>query len=186
MSTADPITMDVARLVEVAEPLEVGTAPKPVAGPRDVIVRVEACGLVPNSFNVVNGRTPFILPALPAIFGLDIAGTIEAVGERVLNLSVGQRAYVNPHLTCGTCEGCRREAGCEMSCLRGYFAQTERASQLLNQHRIGGLAQYVVAADTAIIPLPESVDSLTPPASVTSGPPSPGWPPPSSVQGRPC
>lgn len=161
MRTPDPSSMDVARLVTVGEPLEVGTAPKPAPGPHEVIVRVEACGLVPNTFNVVNGRTPFILPRLPAVFGLDAAGTIEALGERVLNLRVGQRVYVDPHLTCGTCEGCRREEGCELSCLRGCFAQTERAAQLLDQQAIGALAQYVPAAATAVVPLPESIDLPT-------------------------
>lgn len=36
----------VARLVKPGEALKVGTADKPVPGPKDVLVKVAACGLV--------------------------------------------------------------------------------------------------------------------------------------------
>lgn len=98
----------VARLVSVGQPLEVGTMEKPVPGPKDVLVKVEACSLVPNSYNVVTGKAELSLPPLPCVFGLDAAGTIEAVGNHVLNLRVGDRVYVDPFLTCGTCHQCRR------------------------------------------------------------------------------
>jgi NADPH:quinone reductase-like Zn-dependent oxidoreductase len=40
------------------------------------------------------------LPGLPAIFELDVAGEIAAVGEQVQNFRKGDRAYVNPGLFC--------------------------------------------------------------------------------------
>lgn len=88
-----------------------GTAEKPTTiGPNDVLVKVAACGLVPNTSNVINGLyDTYPLQQLPAIFGLDVSGTIEAVGEHVMNLKAGDRCYVNPHLSCGTCALCRRD-----------------------------------------------------------------------------
>ncbi|KAJ9115179.1 hypothetical protein QFC24_007052 [Naganishia onofrii] len=158
------ISMKVARLVKVGQPLEPGTAEKPTTiGPNDVLVRVAACGLVPNTPNVLNGLYPFPLQQLPAIFGLDVSGTIEAIGAHVLNLKVGDRCYVNPHLTCGTCPLCRKNRRdlCLNGCLRGYFAMSEGGAKMLAQYPIGGLSEYVVSPDVNIALLPENIDFKT-------------------------
>jgi alcohol dehydrogenase len=105
----------VARLVKVGEPLELGTVQKPQPGPTDVLVKVEACSLVPNSKNLVTNKARLPLPNLPCIFGLDAAGTIESVGEHVLNLKVGDRVYVDPFLTCRSCHFCRKGKWCYRS-----------------------------------------------------------------------
>ena len=155
-------TIRVARLVEPGEPLELGTADKPGLGPNDVLVRVEACGLVPNAAKIIQDGGP-ALPDLPAVFGLDVSGVIEAIGAHVLELAVGDRVYVDPHLTCGTCHQCRRGRAdlCKYNSLRGYAALTPDGGELLNQHPLGGLSEYVVAADRSIAVLPESIDLLT-------------------------
>lgn len=100
----------VARLVEIGKPLQIGKADKPVPGPNDVLVKVEACCLVPNSHNLVTngGGDDFALPKLPCIFGLDASGVVEAVGDRVFGLKAGDRVYVDPMITCGTCHHCRQ------------------------------------------------------------------------------
>lgn len=102
--------MRVAHLVEQGKPLKVTTIEKPTPGPKDVLVKVEAACLVPNSANIVT-KGPgqhYVLPKLPSAFGLDAAGVIEAVGENVIGLKVGDRVYVDPYITCGTCHQCRR------------------------------------------------------------------------------
>lgn len=158
--------MHVARLVKPGQPFEVGTADQPTPGLKDVLVRVAACGIVPNSKNVSNGgmiAQGMPLPTLPAIFGLDVAGTIEAVGEHVLNLKVGDRVYVNPHLTCDTCHQCRkgRRDLCPQGVLRGYFANTPQGQGRLDQYPIGGLSQFLLSPDSKIALLPESIDFPT-------------------------
>lgn len=155
--------INVARLVSPGKPLEVGVADKPAPGPKDVLVKVDVCGLVPNAYNIVNGYTPFTLPKLPAVFGLDVAGTIESVGEHVVGLEVGQRVYVDPWLTCETCHDCRRGRRdlCVYACLRGYFAPWEGGGQLIDLYPFGGLSEYVVSPDARIARLPKSIDSYT-------------------------
>lgn len=155
--------INVARLVEVGKPLEVGVADKPAPGPKDVLVKVAACGLVPNTANVVKGYTPFTLPALPAVFGLDVAGTIEAVGEHVIGLEVGQRVYVDPFMTCDNCSYCRRNRRdlCPSAYYRGYMSPTPGGGRLINQYPFGGLSEYVVAPDARVAVLPESIDLRT-------------------------
>ncbi|NEW36036.1 alcohol dehydrogenase catalytic domain-containing protein [Nocardia cyriacigeorgica] len=155
--------INVARLVEPGKPLELGTADKPAPGPKDVLVKVAACGLVPNSFNVVRGYTPFGLPELPAVFGLDVSGTIEAVGEHVVGFDVGQRVYVDPFMTCDSCHHCRRGRRdlCPWAYYRGYMTPTERGMEIINHYRLGGLSEYVLAPDARVAKLPDSIDLLT-------------------------
>jgi len=88
----------------------VGTTPKPTPGVKDVLVRVEACCLVPNSHNLVTngGGGMMNLPELPCISGLDVAGVVEEVGDQVFGIKAGDRVYVDPLLTCGTCHHCRQ------------------------------------------------------------------------------
>ncbi|KZF12591.1 hypothetical protein A2J03_17565 [Rhodococcus sp. EPR-157] len=103
------------------------------------------------------------MPDLPAAFGLDVSGVIEQVGEHVLNLEVGDHVYVDPHLTCDTCHQCRRGRSdlCRYNSLRGYAALTPDGPKLLNQHPLGGLSEYVVAADRNVAVLPKHLDLRT-------------------------
>lgn len=97
-------------------PLKIGTAEKPIPGPKDVLVKVHACNVVPNTANMLTNTDSlpegFNIAMDPIAFGLDASGTIEAVGEHVLNLKVGDRVYVDPYLTCDTCQACRRGMYC--------------------------------------------------------------------------
>lgn len=154
--------MKVARMVGVDEPLELGTAQVPVPGAKEVRVKVAACGLVPNSYNVITGKTPFALPEMPYVFGLDAVGTIDAVGDHVLNLKVGDRVWVDPVFVCNTCDACRSgRGGCPFATMRGYMGTGARSSEIINQWRDGGFAEYTVAPDDKITPLPDSLDFLT-------------------------
>lgn len=181
------IQIKVARIVEFGEPLVVGLAPKPIPGPRDVLVRVGACSLVrlscspsvlieaeltssrlrrlkgPGIKDIISGYAPMPMQDLPAIFGLDVAGVIEAVGEYVLHHKVGDRVYVNPSLSCVACPMCRkgRRDLCPSNCLRGYFAIGPLGKALLDQYPYGGLSQYVVSPDSKIALLPESISLET-------------------------
>lgn len=73
-------------------------APDPVAGPGQVMVKVAAAGLNPVDAYVRQGFLSKYVPlALPAIIGLDGAGTIIAVGEGVAGFKLGDRVLA--HLT---------------------------------------------------------------------------------------
>lgn len=100
----------VARLVKPGQPMEVSTIAKPEPGPKDVLVKVESCSIVPNTYNIVSGKalSDWPIALAPLVFGLDVSGVIESVGEHVQNLKAGDRVYVNPWITCDTCHSCRR------------------------------------------------------------------------------
>ncbi len=70
----------------------------PEPGPGDVIVDVAATSL--NRLDVVQRNGWFQMPGFdyPHIAGMDVAGTISAVGSEVSGVSVGDRVVVDPSL----------------------------------------------------------------------------------------
>ncbi len=72
---------------------------KPVAGDKDVVVKVKACGICGSDlsyikFGGINRKEGGVTP-----IGHEAAGEVMAVGSGVEGLSVGQRVIVNPMMT---------------------------------------------------------------------------------------
>lgn len=82
------------------EVLSVGTAPRPVAGDGDVIVRVVAAGLDRGTWHLMTGR-PYLMRVMGFGFrrpknpvpGLDLAGTVVEVGANVTRFAVGHAVF---------------------------------------------------------------------------------------------
>ncbi len=72
------------------EVLEVVDMAKPEAGEGQVLIRVEAAG-INFADTQMRQETYAILPALPCVLGIEVAGTVEAVGAGVTGLAAGQR-----------------------------------------------------------------------------------------------
>lgn len=156
-------TMRAARLHEVGKPFTIDEMPIPQPTGADVLVRVRACGIVPNLNNVVNFYPewfPFLpLPKLPAIYGLDPAGEIAALGPDAIGLKVGQRVYVNPLRFCGSCLKCRRgqQIACQSLVFAGYFGFVPGAQEMFDRYPWGGLGEYMLAPASSIVVLPDAV-----------------------------
>ncbi|QHC35016.1 quinone oxidoreductase [Komagataeibacter xylinus] len=69
--------------------LRVETLPVPTPGPGEIVLRQEAIGV--NFIDTYFRSGLYKFPALPAIPGMEGAGTITAVGEGVSNLQAGMR-----------------------------------------------------------------------------------------------
>jgi NADPH:quinone reductase-like Zn-dependent oxidoreductase len=76
--------MDVLRLEQVAVP---------TPGPNSIRVRVHACALNPADWVVCQGFLP--VPA-PRGIGFDVSGTVDALGEGVTGVSIGDRVFGVP------------------------------------------------------------------------------------------
>ncbi|HEX7136436.1 MAG TPA: NADPH:quinone reductase [Vicinamibacterales bacterium] len=80
------------------EVMKIDTAPDPVAGEGQVVVRVRAAGVNPVDTYVRTG-TYVVRPQLPYTPGWDAAGEIESVGPGVTAVASGDRVYLatSPH-----------------------------------------------------------------------------------------
>ncbi len=82
--------MRAMQLTAYDQPLEMQNVELPVAGKGEVVVQIGACGLNFGDLLIVKG-TYQEKPPLPAIIGMEMAGTITALGDGVEHLAVGQR-----------------------------------------------------------------------------------------------
>ena len=65
------------------------SAPIPRPGPGEILIKQAAVGLNPIDAKIQS--LGFFLKEYPAILGLDLAGTVEEVGEGVTNVKKGDR-----------------------------------------------------------------------------------------------
>ena len=158
--------MRAARCHEYGSPFSVDTIEKPSPRSTDVLIQVQACGMVHNLVNVLDPNVAGDViqrPALPAIYGLDAAGVIVETGSQVHGLAVGDRVYVNPLRYCGSCRACRtgRVRGCNHLTLSGYLGSGPKSKQMLAEYPYGGYAEYMTAPHYSLVKLPDSVSFET-------------------------
>jgi propanol-preferring alcohol dehydrogenase len=113
-----------------------------------VLIRVHACGVCRTDLHVVEGELPVRKPNV--IPGHQIVGTVEEHGQGTGTIPLGTRVGVPwLHRTCGVCEFCRtgRENLCDNPQFTGWTVD-------------GGYAEYAVAPEAFIYPLPEGFDDL--------------------------
>lgn len=134
----------------------------PVPHDDDVVVAVKAAGVVPNLRNVMSNygeRAYLTVPELPAIYGLDAAGVVEAVGSRVTGIAPGDRVYINPGRSCGSCSACRAndQINCSAFTFQGYFGFGPASREIYRRYPYGGFSQYATAPADGLVKLPDAV-----------------------------
>lgn len=160
-------TMLAARMHDVSAPMQLENVPLPEPGAQDVRVKIKACNIVPNLANVLQNWTTWFpqnpLPALPAIFGLDPTGVVDAVGEDVRGFKPGDRVYVNPGRYCDACKECRshNRMHCQNFAFAGYFGLTPTSNIMLDRYPYGGLAEYMIAPQHSLVSLPDNISFET-------------------------
>lgn len=91
--------------------VRVDEVPEPVAGPRDAVVDVAACGVCGTDLSFVRYGALAGTPGVPMPIGHEIAGTVREVGAEVTAFAVGDPVVVLPgndalgRIGCGTDEG---------------------------------------------------------------------------------
>lgn len=130
------------------ERFEYRDIPTPVLGRGEVLVEVRGCGLnhldawaakAPPSHRRSEPRTP----------GADIAGVVSQLGEGVKSVEPGDRVIIHPSVSCLNCEFCLtgRDNLCQT---KGGFGGS----------RDGGLAEYTLAPEWCVVPLPDSISMV--------------------------
>ncbi|MEU2358909.1 zinc-dependent alcohol dehydrogenase family protein [Streptomyces misionensis] len=129
----------------ITEPgiVELATVPDPTPGPREVVIKVAACGLCGTDLHILQGE---FAPQLPIVPGHEFAGEVVAVGAAVTELAIGARVAVDPSLPCLECHYCRigRSNLCENFAALGVTAP-------------GGAAEFVASPVANCVPLPDTI-----------------------------
>ena len=86
-------TMRAAILVAHAAPFRVAAVARPVTGAGEVLVRVAASGVNPLDLKIREGAAAHARHKLPAILGIDVAGTVVAAGPEVTRFRPGDEVY---------------------------------------------------------------------------------------------
>ncbi len=114
--------------------------PIPTPKEGEALIRVRATGICGSDLHGFLGHSPRRQPGL--VLGHEVVGTVESDGPMR-----GRRVAVNPLITCGSCRSCR--AGRQNCC------PTWRLLGMDQTH--GGFAEYVVAPEKNLNPLPGHV-----------------------------
>ncbi len=139
-----PATMQAMVLEAPGAALKSAELPVPKPGPRQVLLKVVACGVCRTDLHIVDGELSH--PKLPLVLGHEIVGRVEAMGAEVQGIGIGMRVGV-PWLgfTDGTCRYCRsgHENLCDHPRFTGYDLD-------------GGYAGHTLADARYAFPLPET------------------------------
>ena len=146
--------MYAATFAELTGPdgIEYQEVPDPEPGPGEAVVDVAAASLNRHDLFVLRGESAATEGVdLPFVSGLDLAGTVAAVGPGVESVAVGDRVMLCPNRTCGTCRFCRDgpENRCEsFGLFHGAFAE----QACVDADRLLALPQEVDARTAATLP----------------------------------
>jgi len=86
-------TMQAALLEAHGAPFRLATVARPVAGAGEVLVRVAASGVNPLDLKIRDGAAEHARQKLPAILGMDLAGTVVAAGAGVTRFRPGDEVF---------------------------------------------------------------------------------------------
>jgi len=129
--------LDCIKIDEIAEPR---------AGEDEVVLEVRAAALNHLDIWVRMGRPGSSLD-MPHVLGSDAAGVVVDLGAGVQGVSVGDEVILNPGLSCGCCEHCRR--GEQSECL---------SFGIVGLSRTGTFAERVAVPAGNLAPKPPHLD----------------------------
>jgi propanol-preferring alcohol dehydrogenase len=130
------------------KPLVEAEVEKPTPGPKEVRLKILACGICHTDLHIVEGELSSM--KLPVIPGHQIVGVVESTGRNVTRFKVGNKvgvAWLNS--TCGKCEFCLKgkENVCEKAKFTGYDVD-------------GGYAEYTVISEDFAYPIPQGFSDI--------------------------
>jgi D-arabinose 1-dehydrogenase-like Zn-dependent alcohol dehydrogenase len=137
--------MKVAQISKPGADFEIVEREIPEPGPREVRIKVRACGVCHSDVLTKEGSWPGI--QYPRVPGHEVAGIIDELGVGVSEWKKGQRVGVGWH---GGHDGTCRE------CRRGDFRNC-RNGKVCGISYDGGYQQYMVAPAEAVVAVPDTL-----------------------------
>jgi len=145
------------------EVLKIEYIPIPKVGPKDILLKISACGIDRKDLLIRNGTirkksSGYRSSAsqirseidFPLVLGAEIAGVIAEIGSEIRGFKVGDRVASLPRRGhCGQCIYCH--TGRSESCTQSWF---------IGQDSDGGYAEYTLVGADSLCLVPEKVDLI--------------------------
>lgn len=124
--------------------IEFKEVPEPQVAAGEILLRIKRIGVCGSDIHVNHGKHPFT--SYPVVQGHEYSAVVEAVGEGVTKVKVGDLATARPQLVCGKCP----------SCLRGDYNICDNLR--VQGFQASGCAQDLfVVPEERIIPIPDNM-----------------------------
>jgi len=124
--------------------IKIEDVPVPKIKDDEVLVKVKAVSICGSDLHAYLGVSKRRIP--PLVMGHEFSGEIAELGSSVTNIQVGERVVIEPVLSCGTCQPCRRG--------RSNICEN---LQLVGLHINGAFSEYVAVPAKKCHRLPKTV-----------------------------
>lgn len=123
-------------------------------GPNDVLIQIKFCGICHSDIH--QAKDEWGNSSFPMVPGHEIAGIVEAVGEKVSKFKVGDRVGVGCMVdSCKECEACNE--GLEQYC-ENKLALTYNSTELDGvTPTYGGYSDRITVLDRFVVRIPDSI-----------------------------
>ncbi|MCZ4535872.1 NAD(P)-dependent alcohol dehydrogenase [Gordonia terrae] len=141
--------MRAVQVVGYHDKLQLNEIPAPeVTGPLDVIVKIGGAGVCRTDLHILEGQWEEKSGvALPYTIGHENAGWVDAVGDAVTNVAVGDKVILHPLITCGLCRACR--FGDDVHCENSQFPGIDTD---------GGYAEFLKTTARSVVRIDDSLE----------------------------
>jgi S-(hydroxymethyl)glutathione dehydrogenase / alcohol dehydrogenase len=139
-------------------PLTIETIDLAAPGPGEVLVKTAATAICHSDIFYIDGAWG---GDLPAVYGHEAAGIVEAVGPGVTRLKVGDSVVVTLIRSCGFCPAC--EEGAPVFCEevfpldRQTPLQDSSGKPVTHGLRTGAFAEHMVVDASQAVPIPKDI-----------------------------
>ena len=136
-------------------------------GAGEVLVRVAASGICGSDLHVVHGRS--VIDAFPMVLGHEGSGVVEAVGDGVTGLAVGDHVVLALYGPCGECDACRSgrfvlcDGAARISAISGRMADGSTRMRLVDGDTlypmvgVGSLAELAVLRTDQVVKIDPTI-----------------------------
>jgi (R,R)-butanediol dehydrogenase / meso-butanediol dehydrogenase / diacetyl reductase len=117
---------------------------RPTPREGEALIRIAATAVCHTDLDMYTGSNKAV--RYPVVLGHESTGTVEAIASEGSGLAPGQTVLINPVITCGHCDSCKR--GLEHLC---------RNAGLFGREIEGSLSEYVTLDTRYLYTLPEKL-----------------------------
>ena len=139
-------------------PLTIESIDLAAPGPGEVLIRMSACAICHSDIFFIDGAWG---GELPAVYGHEASGVVEAVGPGVTRLKAGDHVIATLIRNCGFCPACAEGAPVfceEVFPLDKLSPLTDGAGKpVAHGLRTGAFAEHIVVDASQAVPIPKDV-----------------------------